>query len=183
MIDNNNTVHERVVMARMMRALRATVLFRHGISENELRAYNSAKIVLGAILACLIMLLVAGVASADCVGHCRDIAVTLSAEAGGEGEAGLRAVGSVIANRAKAWHKTPHQIVTARNQFYGYTAKNRLLRYKEVKPIADKIALELIHGKLKDTVNGGLYFRTAKEPRFKWCKVETAKIGNHIFYK
>lgn len=180
---DRSTVHERVVTARMMRALRATVLFRHGITDSELRAYYHAKIVILSIVALMVMFLVAGVASADCVGPCRDIAVTLSDEAGGEGEQGMRAVGSVIANRSKAWNKTPHQIVTAKNQFYGYTAKNRLLRYREVKPIADKIALEIMAGTIKDTVNGGLYFRTAKEKRFKWCKVETARVFNHIFYK
>lgn len=184
-MDNNHyqTVHERVVCARMMRALRATVLYRAGLSEYELDRYYQALGLVVPIVACAIMLLAAGVAHADCVGPCRDVAVTLSAEAGGEGEAGMRAVASTMLNRSKAQGKSVHAVATAKNQYYGFTAKNRFARYREVKPIADRIALELMAGTIKDTVNGGLYFRTAKEPRFKWCKVQTARIGKHIFYK
>lgn len=184
MKDGFASVHERVVMARMMRALRATVLFRHGISENELRAYNSAKIVLGAILGGLCLILAASVAHASpCEGKCRDIAVILAGEAAGEKEIGMRAVASTIRNRAALSGKSAHYEATKKNQYYGHTAKNRFRLYAQFRPVADKIALELISGRLKDTVNGGLYFRTAKEKRFKWCKVETARVFNHIFYK
>lgn len=109
------------------------------------------------------------------------VARVIAAEAAGEGEIGLRAVACVIANRARAQHKTPYQIVTARNQFYGLTAKNRKKLYRQVKPIADRLAAEIMS--LPDITGGALYFRTAQERVFPWCKIRTVKIGKHIFYR
>lgn len=109
------------------------------------------------------------------------IAEVIAAEAAGEGETGMRAVACVIANRAKAQGKTPFAIVTARNQFYGYTAKNRHKLYLWVKSVADKLAKEIMT--LKDITNGALYFRRPDEPKFRWCKIETYRYKNHIFYK
>ena len=111
------------------------------------------------------------------------IAEVIAAEAGGEGERGLLAVACVIANRARAQGKTPYQIVTAKNQFYGLTAKNRIKLYHQVKLIADRLARDIM--RLPDITGGALYFRTEKERLFPWTKPEnkTVKIGNHIFYK
>lgn len=111
----------------------------------------------------------------------RIVAEVIAAEAGGESEIGMRAVACVIANRARAQHKTPYQIVTAKNQFYGLTAKNREKLYRQVKPIADKLAARIMS--LPDITGGALYFRTARERVFPWCKIRTVKIGKHIFYK
>lgn len=109
------------------------------------------------------------------------VAEVIAAEACGEGEIGLRAVACIIANRAKAQGKAPFAIVTARNQFYGYTAKNRHKLYLQVKPIVDKLAREIMT--LKDITGGALYFRRPDERLFPWCKVETFRWKNHIFYK
>ena len=127
----------------------------------------------------LIALLCASLARAE--SQEQIIAEVIAAEAAGEGERGLRAVACVIANRARAWNKTPYQIVTAKNQFYGYTAKNRHRLYLQVKPIADKLARNIM--RLPDITGGALYFRTEQERLFPWCKNRTVKIGNHIFYK
>lgn len=185
-MDNNNhyqTVHERVVMARMMRALRSTVLYRAGLSEYELRIYQNAKIVLLCMLFCALMVIFSSFCQADCIGDCKTIAIILSAEDAQGGKDGMEAIASSMLNRSKAWNKSIINVATQKNQYYGLTAKNRLKRYKEVKPIADRIAKDLLSGKLKDSVNGGLYFRTNKEKMFKWCKIETARRGSHIFYR
>lgn len=128
----------------------------------------------------LVALLAASLARAE---ECQEqiIAEVIAAEAGGEGERGLRAVACVIANRARAQHKTPYQIVTAKNQFYGLTAKNRIKLYHQVKLIADRLTKDIM--RLPDITGGALYFRTEQERLFPWCKNRTVKIGNHIFYK
>ena len=134
-----------------------------------------------AAMTILIALLCASLARAE--SQEQIIAEVIAAEAAGEGERGLLAVACVIANRAKAQYKTPYQIVTAKNQFYGLTAKNRHKLYAAVKPIADRLARDIM--RLEDITGGALYFRTEKERLFPWTKPEnkTVKIGNHIFYK
>ena|SRR3990167_2933852 len=109
------------------------------------------------------------------------IAEVIAAEACGEDEIGLRAVACVIANRAKAQGISPYAVVTARKQFYGYTAENRYALYLQVKPIVDRLAKNIM--RLKDITNGALYFRRPDEKMFKWCGTETFRYKNHIFYK
>ena len=98
MIDNNITVHERVVAARMMRALRATVLYRAGLSDSELRAYYHAKIVLVAILACFLAILLANVAHADTIPESKAV-LAIIGEAENQGAQGLMAVACGLNNR------------------------------------------------------------------------------------
>jgi hypothetical protein len=109
------------------------------------------------------------------------VAITISAEASGEGYEGMYRVANTIANRAKLWHKTPYEIVSSKNQYYGYTAKNRIKLYKSVKKDADYLAKNIMT--LKDKTNGAIYFRRPDEKMFKWCKIKTASYKNHIFYK
>ena len=109
------------------------------------------------------------------------IAMVIASEAANQDEIGLRAVACVIANRAKAQGVSPYAVVTARGQFYGYTAKNRHKLYLQVKTIVDKLAKNIME--LPDITNGALYFRTEKEKLFPWCKIRIVKIGKHIFYK
>lgn len=111
----------------------------------------------------------------------KSIAITIAAEAAGEGFEGMYRVANTIANRSELYHKTPFQVVSQKNQYYGFTAKNRIKLYESVKEEADYLAQNIL--KLKDKTDGALYFRTHKEPRFKWCKVETARYKNHVFYK
>ena len=109
------------------------------------------------------------------------IAEVIAAEAADQDEIGLRAVACVIANRAKAQGVSPYVVVTARNQFFGYTAKNRYKLYLQVKPIVDKLAMDIMW--LRDITKGALYFRRPDEKMFKWCRIETFRYKNHIFYK
>ena len=130
----------------------------------------------------LIMALAASLARAE--SQEQIIAEVIAAEAAGEGERGLRAVACVIANRARAQHKTPYQIVTAKNQFYGYTAKNRHKLYLQVKPIVDKLAGDIM--RIKDITGGAVNFENIEafgEPGWRKGKVKTCKIGRHTFYK
>jgi spore germination cell wall hydrolase CwlJ-like protein len=111
----------------------------------------------------------------------RVVASVIAAEAAGEGWEGMYYVANVIDNRAKKENKTPYQIVTARNQFFGYTAKNRSKLYSQVKNDANKLAVGI--SIIRDYTHGALYFRKYDEPRKPWHKVETLRYKNHIFYK
>lgn len=110
-----------------------------------------------------------------------EVAKTISAEAGGEGYEGMYLVANTIKNRAKLYHKSPYEVVKQKNQYYGFTAKNRDKIYKEVKLTALFLADNIM--KLPDKTNGALYFRRPNEPMFYWCKIETIRYKNHIFYK
>ena len=109
------------------------------------------------------------------------IAMVIAAEAAGEGVEGMRLVAEVVRNRAKNGNYI--KVVTAKNQFYGYTAKNRHKLYKSVKAQADKIVNDMYAGKLGNETNGALYFRRPDEPMFRWCKVQTYSYKSHIFYR
>ena len=111
------------------------------------------------------------------------IAMVIASEAANQDEIGLRAVTCVIANRAKAQGISPYAVVTARNQFYGYTAKNRHKLYLQVKPIVDRLARNIMN--LKDITGGALYFRRPDEKMFPWIKKEnfTVRYKNHLFYR
>lgn len=113
-----------------------------------------------------------------------EIAKTIAAEAAGEGQTGMVAVANVINNRAVQWKKDPYSIVSAKNQFYGYTAKDRDKRFEEVKNIVVPLAEAIVDGRLSQDITGGaLYFRQPKEPIYSWHGEETKKIGGHIFHK
>ena len=109
------------------------------------------------------------------------IAWTIAAEAAGEGKIGMRAVACTIKNRAVKYNKTPYEIISEPNQYYGYTAKNRMKRYEEVKEYVDYLANNIMN--LEDITQGAIYFETYRKEPLKWCKVFITKIGNHYFYK
>ena len=111
----------------------------------------------------------------------RIVATVIAAESAGEGLQGMSLVANVIANRARLQKCTPYAVVTARNQFCGYRSKNRAALYTSVKATADLLSKNIMM--LQDHTNGALYFRQTKEPRFKWCKIETTRYKKHIFYK
>jgi spore germination cell wall hydrolase CwlJ-like protein len=133
------------------------------------------------LIVAVVSLLVMMTTSAYAMTETNFVASVIAAEAGGEGYKGMYAVACVIQNRMEMQHKTACQIVRQKNQFYGATAKNRLKNYNKVKEIADSIAKQI--GKLKDNTKGALYFRRPDERLFKWCKVMTIRVKNHIFYK
>ncbi len=110
------------------------------------------------------------------------IAMVIAAESAGEGVKGMELVAEVVRNRAGK-SKNYLKVVTAKNQFYGYTAKNRHKLYKSVKAQADKIVDDMYAGKLGNKTDGALYFRRPDEPMFKWCKVRTFAYKSHVFYR
>lgn len=91
MKDGFASVHERVVMARMMRALRSTVLYRAGLSEYELERYYQALGLVLPILALMAMFLVASVASADTIPENKAV-LAIIGEAENQGSQGMLAV-------------------------------------------------------------------------------------------
>jgi len=104
-----------------------------------------------------------------------EIAKVLAAEGASEGEKGMVAIANTIANRAKSRGKTPLDIVTAKNQYYGYTAPNKEKLYAQVKERADRIANDLVEGRLEDTTNGAEYFLLPNEKVRTWHGEKTIK--------
>jgi spore germination cell wall hydrolase CwlJ-like protein len=123
----------------------------------------------------LAVFLTAGMALAN------DVAVTIAAEAAGEGYTGMYLVANTIRNRAIQQRKTPQEIVKQPGQYFGNTAPNRQKCYAAVRKEADYLAANIL--RLPDKTNGALYFRQPREKRQKWHKVETIRYKNHIFYK
>ncbi len=112
-----------------------------------------------------------------------ELARVLAAEGAGEGEKGMRAIASTIMNRANKSGKSPLDIVSAKNQYYGYTAPNKEKLYGQVKDTADMIANDMIEGRLKDSVNGAEYFLLPTEKVRSWHGDKTVTLGKHTFYK
>jgi len=112
-----------------------------------------------------------------------EVAKTLAAEAANQGVKGMTAVAGVMGNRRDLWNKDLLEVISAKNQFYGYTAENRDSIYAGVKEDADKIARDLVEGKLKDTSGGATFFRLEDEPIYSWHGDKTKTIGAHTFHK
>ena len=109
------------------------------------------------------------------------VASTICAEAVGEGDIGLYAVSNTIANRSKQRDKTPYEVVTQKNQYFGYTAENRYELYMQNKQYCDYLAENLLE--LDDITNGALFFRREEEEKKSWHEVFCIKLFNHLFYK
>ena len=109
------------------------------------------------------------------------VSSVICAEACGEGVIGMYAVANVIANRSRKYNKTPYEVVIQKNQFYGYTAKNREELYNQCGFYSDKLAMRIME--LDDITGGALYFRKVDEKKQSWHLVRTIKIGKHLFYK
>lgn len=114
----------------------------------------------------------------------QDIARTIAAESCGEGLEGMSLVAETIRNRAKSQHKTPWQVISAKKQYYGYTAKNGAKLYRSCKAEADRVTAMLLNDTLPNKTDGALYFINPKtEKPFKWCKTRTYAHKNHVFYR
>lgn len=108
------------------------------------------------------------------------LASIIAGEAGNEGEAGMRAVASVIQNRARAnfsnYGTSLVSQATARMQFQG-----------QAMPTAGsyKIADELLAGGLKSNVGGALYYANPSASTARWAtrlnSSNAYKLGNHYF--
>ena len=113
----------------------------------------------------------------------REVAKVLAAEAANQGVSGMVAVANTIGNRAKSRNKTPFEVVSEKNQYFGYTNENKEKIFAEVENEALDVARRLYEGKLKDTTSGAEYFLLPKEKIQKWHGDRTVRIGDHTFYK
>lgn len=109
------------------------------------------------------------------------IAQVIASEGCGEGNTGMFYISNTIKNRSEQWNKTPYEIVTQPNQYYGLNNPNKIQLYNQCKEMADYFAENVL--KLPDMIYGALYFRQPEEIRQKWHKEETKRYKNHIFYK
>ena len=108
------------------------------------------------------------------------LASVIQGEAGGEGDKGMRAVASVIANRAAQnfsdYGNDPVSQATAKSQFQG-----------QAKPSSKAllIAADLLAGNLKDVTGGATYYANPEASTAEWAKRlnsdNAVKIGNHYF--
>src|SRR3972149_3419581 len=112
-----------------------------------------------------------------------EIAKVIAAEAAGEGYEGMVGVANTIGNRSKSKKKLLMDVISAPNQYYGYTAPNKEKLYLQVKDQADEIADKLIKGQLKDNTDGAEYFLLPKEKVRAWHGDKTKTIGSHTFYR
>ena len=111
------------------------------------------------------------------------IASVIAAEACSEGQVGMDLIAEVISNRAKKWHKTPLEVVTAKNQFYGYTAPNRPKLYAQCQLKADRAATEVFTGETGQITGGAIYYLLPGEPLRSWHGKKIITYKKHSFYK
>ncbi len=128
------------------------------------------------------------------------LALTIWAEARGEGETGMRAVGHVIKNRAdsgrtRAFGSGIRGVVTKSRQFSCWNSgdpnRNRMQRVthlpegrdKQMWELAQQIAGEILHGESEDPTNSAVFYHTRSvSPRWASNVRQVATIGSHIFY-
>ena len=116
------------------------------------------------------------------------IAITILAEARGEGEAGMYAVAAVIAQRSFERKRTPSAVCLKKWQFScwnGKTLKNleHLLKVPQAKyALALAKNIKLLS---RDFVGYANHYHNNKIKLPYWAKGEkpVKTIGNHIFYK
>ena len=109
------------------------------------------------------------------------IAQVIAAEGCGENSIGMYLIANTIKNRSEQWNKTPYEIVTQPNQYYGLINPNKIQLYNQCQDIADELALKILE--LPDLTNGAIYFLRPEETKRKWHKKKTLQYKNHIFYK
>ena len=116
------------------------------------------------------------------------IAITILAEARGEGEAGMYAVAAVIAQRAFERKRTPSAVCLKKWQFSCWNGKRLKDLEHLLKVPQAKYALALAKNiKLlsRDYVGFANHYHNNKIKLPYWAKGEkpVKVIGNHIFYK
>ncbi|RKW20738.1 hypothetical protein D8B46_08930 [Candidatus Gracilibacteria bacterium] len=112
------------------------------------------------------------------------------AEAGGEGERGMIAVGNVILNRMKFWGKSMQSVLFEKNQF-SPVSDGRLAKMKRnLKPNQILFAKKILNGEFGNPIGNATYFQNlkAEKKRGNWQKRartlahnEKIIIGNHVF--
>jgi len=112
-----------------------------------------------------------------------EVAKVICAEMCSEGSILMQGVANTIQNRMKLNNKSAYEIVTERNQYYGYTNinKDKIFKNKQCQEVAISLAENI--NNLIDITNGALYFRLDNESVRAWHKELTVKIKNVSFYK
>lgn len=129
------------------------------------------------------------------------LALTIWAEARGEGEEGMRAVGHVIKNRAdsgrtRSFGAGIRGVVTKPNQFTCWSSRDpnhrameRVAHLPEGRDLdrwnaAQRIAREILTGESADPTNSAVFYHTrAVSPGWASRVTRVATIGSHIFYR
>jgi len=112
-----------------------------------------------------------------------DVAKVICAEMCSEGNISMYGVANSIQNRMKLNNKTAYEIVTEKNQYYGYTNinKNKIFEDKQCRETSLYLSRNITD--LVDITNGALYFRVEDEKIQTWHNILTVKIGRIYFYK
>jgi hypothetical protein len=109
---------------------------------------------------------------------------TMIAEAGSDPVA-LRAVAATIANRASQRGQTPFQVVSAPNQYAGYSSPGSLSVQAQqmpwVRANAERAWNDIISGAVPDPTNGGTDFRAASASSGLHAPYGTVNIGGNVF--
>ena len=116
------------------------------------------------------------------------IAITILAEARGEGEAGMYAVGAVIAQRAFEGKRTPSEVCLKKWQFSCWNGKKPKDLAHLLKTPQAKYALLIaknINILSREFVGYANHYHNNKIKPPYWAKGKkpVKVIGNHIFYK
>lgn len=115
-----------------------------------------------------------------------DLAKTLYHEARGEGETGIRAVASIIHNRAEKTGKvTPAKLSKVVRQKYQFSCWNGKADLRTGKgsswELCKKVANEMVSGDFNKT-HGFTHYYAFKNCNPKWAKgKKKVVIGNHAF--
>jgi len=120
--------------------------------------------------------------------HC--MALVMYWEARGEGHLGMVAVGEVVMNRVRsdAFPDTPCDVVyqggeTPPCQFSWWCdGKSDRPRNQQQWLVAVSTATDVLADRTADPTGGALFFHSSAIRR-PWQRLETARIGGHVFYR
>lgn len=109
------------------------------------------------------------------------LALTIYREARGEGEAGMTAVGHVIANRCFQWGRTWHDAITSRNQFSSMSVAgdSQTVVWPPVNDPVFEIAENVYVGFSKDNTGGALYYANEGAISSDWYRKEIIENPEH----
>lgn len=118
----------------------------------------------------------------------QDLRKTIAAEAAGEGENGMIAVGNVIRNRAERRGKSLADIVREPDQFTGYAQPGagalQILQDPDQVAKIDGIIDRMAAGELPDiTGEADHYHAKSVNPDWASRMPKTAEVGQHLFYR
>ena len=109
------------------------------------------------------------------------LAIVMYREARGEGEAGMTAVGHVIANRCFQWSKTWHDVILGINQFSSMSIHgdaNDIVWPPLNDPVFD-LAEAIYGGFSKDPTGGALYYANESTMTSGWYQRNVIESPEH----